>query len=80
MNFASLAKLERHKLVKPDCASYCDKCGKKLLKERFVDHMNIHLNLKPYRCTLCPDAAYANHKNLQAHIRTAHKGIKRKTK
>jgi len=49
-------------------------------KRKLQAHMNGHLNLKPYRCTMCPDAAYADSGNLYAHIRSAHKGIKRKPK
>jgi len=49
-------------------------------KNPFDDHMNIHSGAKPHTCKLCPNVAYANRANLEAHIRSTHKGIKRKPK
>ena len=44
------------------------------------EHMNIHMGIKPFKCISCPGVAYANKANLSAHIRSVHKGIKRKPK
>ena len=51
-----------------------------LYKANLDEHMNIHLGKKPFKCTSCPGVAYANNANLSAHMRSVHKGIKRKPK
>ena len=44
------------------------------------EHMNTHTGEKPFKCKLCENVAYASRGNLQGHIRSFHKGIKRKKK
>jgi KRAB domain-containing zinc finger protein len=43
------------------------------------DHMNVHTNERPYKCNLCT-AAFNSEANMFAHVRSTHKGIKRKGK
>ena len=71
---------ERH-LKAGDCVTCCEYCGKNIKKLNYEYHLNMHRNLKPYKCSVCPNQiGFADKRNLDAHIRSVHRGIKRKPK
>ena len=56
----------------------CDFCGKIFAKKvRLEDHMNVHKGIKPHLCPYC-NQGFACRANKCAHVKAAHKGIKRK--
>ena len=65
---------------KPFQCSICTPVKGFIQKQHLDEHMNIHNGVKPFKCTMCPDVAYASKGNLAAHVRAFHKGIKRKSK
>ena len=55
----------------------CTMCPKGFgLKKHLEDHINTHTGNKPYSCSYC-GAKFASEGNRNAHVRSAHKGIKR---
>ena len=63
----------------PDCNFHCKPIKGFWTKLNLEDHLNMHRGIKPYTCKLgCSNVSFANHANLAAHIRSFHKGIKRK--
>lgn len=65
---------------RPHKCSICIPVKGFAIKRLYDEHMNTHTGEKPYKCKLCKGAAFASQGNLGAHIRSAHKGIKRATK
>ena len=65
---------------KPFVCLLCDPVKGFVQKEQYDDHQNVHMELKPHRCELCPNVAYASRANLAAHNRATHQGKKRKPK
>ena len=58
----------------------CSACSKGFgTKKSYDEHMNIHTGLRPHACKMCT-AAFSSAGNLYAHIRSLHKGIKRRDK
>ena len=51
----------------------CEVCGKGFVHNgKLRDHMNIHLNLKPYKCREGCDMAYSDRSNRNVHEKKAH--------
>ena len=51
----------------------CEVCGKGFVDNgKLRDHMNIHLNLKPYKCREGCDMAYSDRSNRNQHERRVH--------
>ena len=47
-------------------------------RQHLQDHVNVHTGAKPHECSYC-GAKFASNGNRNAHVRSAHKGIKRVT-
>ena len=67
----------------PDCTKncklHCNPVKGFWTQAQLQDHLNMHLGIKPHKCDMgCSDVSFANSANLAAHIRSFHKGIKRK--
>jgi hypothetical protein len=68
----SRAALTNHVINKHDHCC-CETCGKGFTNQRaLTDHMNIHLNLKPYICREGCDMAYSDRSCRNQHERRAH--------
>lgn len=65
---------------KPYVCRLCDPVKGFVHKSYYNDHQNVHMGIKPHKCELCPNVAYASKANLSAHIRATHQGKKRKPK
>lgn len=48
---------------------FCELCGKTVSHDLFKTHMNIHNNIKPYKCKYC-EKAFPSYLRLREHIRT----------
>ena len=54
----------------------CDKCQKQFgLKRNFMHHINSHLGIKPYACSIC-DKRFVQTSHLNTHMKILHTGLK----
>ena len=64
-----------------DCKFHCNPVKGFFNIKALRDHLNMHRGIKPHSCNMgCSNVAFASSANLYAHIRSFHKGIKRKKK
>jgi len=73
---ASADKLKAHVLSKhtPENLKpfYCQECDQGFVyKNKYSDHMNIHLKLRPYKCLFCNDD-YRDGSNVLTHMKKKH--------
>ena len=61
----------------PHQCSICDPPRGFHILKSYREHMNIHTNERPYKCHVC-NAGFNCESNMFAHIKTTHKGIRRK--